>query len=70
MTDRSAGIALTERIMEVVEPIVDGLQPELVIEAMAAAMVATLAGGTTNSRDARLVLVRYAERILDFSQEI
>jgi len=70
MTDRSAGIALTDRILEVVEPIVHGLPCDLVIEAMAAAMVATLAAGTTNSRDARLVLVRYAERIIDFSEEV
>lgn len=64
------GIALTEKIMELIEPVVDGLPPELVIEAMCAAMVATLAGGTTSGRDARLVLHRYAERILDFAEMI
>jgi hypothetical protein len=70
MTDRAAGIALTEKIMEVVEPIVDGLPTDLVIEAMAAAMVASLAGAQADTRDARLVLNRYAERILDFAENL
>ena len=70
MTDRAEGIALTEKIMEVVEPIVDGLPTDLVIEAMAAAMVASLAGAQADTKDARLVLNRYAERILDFAEMI
>lgn len=70
MVDTAEGIALTEKIMEAIEPLVDGLSSELVIEAMAGAMVATLAGGVTNTRDARLVLNRYAERILDFADMI
>ena len=68
--DKDAGIALTEKLMEVIEPLVDGLPSDLVIEAMAGAMVATLAGGVTNTRDARLVLHRYANRILDFAEMI
>ena len=70
MTDRGEGIALTEKIMEVVEPIVDGLPTDLVIEAMAAAMVASLAGAQADTGDARLVLNRYAERILDFAENL
>lgn len=70
MVDKAEGIALTEKIMEAIEPLVDGLSSELVIEAMAGAMVATLAGGVTTTKDARLVLHRYAERILDFAEMI
>lgn len=70
MVDTAEAIALTEKIMEAIEPLVDGMSSDLVIEAMAGAMVATLAGGVTNTKDARLVLHRYAERILDFAEMI
>jgi hypothetical protein len=65
-----AGVKLTEQIMTAVEPIVHGLPTDLVIEAMAAAMSATLVGAQVSTLDARLVLHRYAERILDFAEEI
>jgi hypothetical protein len=70
MVDKAEGIALTEKIMEAIEPLVDGLSSELVIEAMAGAMVSLLAGAEVDSRGARLVLNHYAERILDFADMI
>jgi hypothetical protein len=69
MTDFNAGAALTEQIMEAVAPLVDGQPTALVIEAFAAAMMATLSA-STDKRQARLVLHYYAERILDYAAEI
>jgi hypothetical protein len=67
--DYDAGVAMTERIMDAVAPIVDGQPTALVIEAFAAAMMATLSA-STDKRQARLVLHYYAERILDYAAEI
>jgi hypothetical protein len=66
--DEAAGIALTEEIMGVVLPILNGKPTDLAIEALAAAFVSSLAGGVTDERGARIVLHRFAERILDFAQ--
>jgi hypothetical protein len=69
--DRHAeGIALTEKIMDAVLPIVDGLETDLVIEAFAAAMASLLAGAQVDASGARLVLYRYADRIVDFANMI
>jgi hypothetical protein len=68
--DFDAGVKLTEQIMRLVQPIVHGQPSDLVIEAMASAMAATLAGAQVSRLDARLVLHRYAERILDFAEEM
>lgn len=70
MPNFDAGAALTEQIMEAVAPLVNGKPADLVIEAFAAAVMAVLTASQMDIRDARLVLHRYAERILDFAAEI
>jgi hypothetical protein len=67
---REAGIALTEALMDACAPLVDGQDTTLVIEAMASAFSALLAAGQLNTRDARTVLHRYAERILDYAEAL
>jgi hypothetical protein len=70
MTDDRAGIEMTQAILRAVAPIVDGQPSELVMEAFAAALAAALAGSGSDKKGARLVLHRYAERILDFAEMI
>jgi hypothetical protein len=64
----AAGVALTQDLMDACAPIVDGRDTDLVIEAMGAAFTALLAAGQMHQRDARVVLHRYAERILDIAE--
>jgi hypothetical protein len=62
-----AGTAMTEQLMNAIAPIVQDQPTGLVIEACAAAMMATLTAAQLDDRDVRTVLSRYAERILDFA---
>jgi hypothetical protein len=66
----AAGVALTQDLMDACARIVDGRDTDLVIEAMGAAFMALLAAGQVHKHDARVVLQRYAERILDFAEEL
>ena len=66
----AAGIALTQDLMDACASIVDGRETDLVIEAMAAAFIALLAAGQMDKHGARVVLQRYAERLLDFAEEL
>ena len=66
--DRDAGIAMTEAIMDACAPIIDGQDTDLVIEAMGAAFSALLAAGQISPAHRRLVLARYAERILEYGE--
>jgi hypothetical protein len=56
------GAALTEDILAAVAPLVDGRPSELVVEAMAAAMMVTVATCCPVAGQ-RLVLRRYADRL-------
>lgn len=70
MTVTGRGIEMTERIRHAVGPIVDGQPSELVVEAMAAAMLATLLGAGVPPAGRVLVLRRYAERLLTIAAAI
>ena len=61
------GPELTAEILAAVAPIVDGQPTELVIEAMAAAMMAAFVRGCPTPADRREILRRYAERITRFA---
>lgn len=68
--DKAEGLKLTLDILEVVAPLVEGKQSHVVIEALAAAMMATIAAAKIEDGDARMLLHRYAGRIMDFSDDI
>ena len=65
MTDRRqrAGAALTNRLLEVIMPIVDGEDTELVIEAMAAAFIVVLQVAGTDEVGRAVVVHRYKAAI-------
>jgi hypothetical protein len=65
----AAGIAITDKLIDVCAPIVDGQETALVTEALAAAFMAMLVAGTPNKRDQFVVLARYAERILEYARD-
>ena len=65
-----AGIAMTDRLIEVCAPIVDGQDTDLAIEGLAAAYMAMLIAGTPNKRDQFVVLTRYARRILEYARDL
>jgi hypothetical protein len=67
MDHRRAGLEMTARIMGAVAHIVDDEPSEVVIEAMAAAMLATLVAAEVSVEDQREVLRRYADRIMGFA---
>lgn len=66
-TTRQAGIEMTGKIMGAVAHIVDDQPSEVVIEAMAGAMMATLIAAKVSVEDQREVLRRYADRIIGFA---
>jgi hypothetical protein len=66
----AAGAALTNEILQAILPVVDGKPTEQAIDAIAAALMAALSAGCKDPRMARLVLHRYADRILDFADAI
>ena len=66
----TAGVAMTDRLIEACAPIVDGQETALVTEALAAAFMGMLHAGTRDKRDQRVVLVRYAKRILEYAAKI
>ena len=69
--EQAAGVKLTMAILTATKPLVDGQPTQLAIDAFAAALIALLTHGCQGDAQAiRLVLNRYAERILDFAEKI
>jgi hypothetical protein len=65
-----AGIALTQTLMDAVSGILDRKDTDLAIDAMAATFIALLAAAQLDQRDAKIVLYRYAERIMDYGEKL
>jgi hypothetical protein len=66
----AAGIALTEEIIRLVGPVVNGKPTGVVIEAFAAAMIGLLTASEAPASEQRLTLCDYAQRILDWMETI
>lgn len=64
------GVALTEELITTLGPIVDGQPSELVIEALAAAMMAAVASFVTTREGQRTVLTRFARSIEQFAETL
>jgi surface antigen len=64
----SKGFELTGRLLGAVAHIVEGQDADIVIEAMAGAMMAALAASGVDEQDQKLILRRYAERIIIFAE--
>jgi hypothetical protein len=69
MTDdyANAGMAMTAEIMMAVGPIIDDQPSDMVIQAFAGAMMAVLVAATESVPDQRVILRRYADRIIGFA---
>ena len=66
----AAGIAMTDKLIEVCGPIVHGQETALVTEALAAAFMGMLIAGTPGRNDKVVVLSRYARRILEYARDL
>ncbi len=64
------GTALTEALVAACAPLVNGQPTDLVIDAMAATFLSILKAATMDRPTARLVLHRYADRIVDYAEDI
>ena len=64
------GIALTQALMDACAPILDGKDTGLAIDAMAACFLALLGASGLSPRDARMVLTRFADRVMDQAEQI
>jgi hypothetical protein len=70
MEDQRQGEALTALIIQKLSPVLDGEPLPLVIEAVAAAMMALLASSVPFPAQKRTVLLSYAQRILNYAEEV
>jgi hypothetical protein len=68
--DQAAGVALTQELLQALAPVLDGQPTEVAIDSCAAALLAILTEGCKDKKAVRLVLHRYADRILDFAEMI
>jgi hypothetical protein len=68
--ETAAGIAMSQALIDAVAPILDGKKADLGIDALAAAFMASLGAANLSQRDAKLLLFRYAERIMDYAEKL
>ena len=68
--ETAEGIALSQALIDAVAPILNGQKADLGIDALAAAFMASLGAANVSQRDAKLLLFRYAERIVDYAEEL
>jgi len=67
--ETAEGIALAQQLIDTCAPLLDGKPTDLAIDALAAAFMAALGAAQVDQRDAKLLLFRYAERIMDYAEQ-
>lgn len=68
--ETAEGIALSQALIDTLGPLIDGKPADLAIDALAAAFLASLGAANVSQRDAKLLLYRYAERIMDYAENL